>query len=275
MDEVELRALASWDRRLEDVARAESLAAETRRAAMKAAKALSSMRKEIREECPVFLDDLAYRFWSKVAVIDNDLSCWEFTGSRRPVKGEEYGMFRLSPEQKHPVSAHRVAFLLAYGRFPEVGRHTCDNPPCCRPSHVLDGTHLDNMRDKSERGRAATRDQSGEKNAQAVLTDEIVIRARRLVRDGLMTHEAAASLLHVGRANLTLAVTGRTWSHLDEVEAPSPIRRGGTSLTENDVRMIRARREKGISAKLLAEQYGLSVANIYAIVNRRSWKHVV
>ena len=277
MNETELRRLASWNRRRDDVAQAEELVSETRRVAQEAAQALAKLREEIREVCPVELDELAYRFWSKVAVIDDEDSCWEFTGSRRPVEGEEYGMFRISQQQKHPIGAHRVAFMLANGAMPEVGRHTCDNPPCCRPSHIIDGTHLDNMRDRSERGRYGgwtRKDQTGEKNAIAVLTDDLVIQARQIVKGGT-THAVAADLLGVDRANLTYAVTGRTWGHLDAIESPVPIRRGGSRLTEDDVRTIRTEKERGVSAVVLAERYKLTRENVYKITSRKSFKHVV
>lgn len=52
--------------------------------------------------------------------------------------------------------AHRVVYAQHFGkdaiRNREV-RHTCDNPPCCNPEHLLAGTHAENMQDMAERGR--------------------------------------------------------------------------------------------------------------------------
>jgi len=39
----------------------------------------------------------------------------------------------------------------------QVVRHTCDNPACCNPNHLLLGTMQDNVADMFERGRNPTR----------------------------------------------------------------------------------------------------------------------
>jgi len=79
--------------------------------------------------------------------------CWTWTGARLR-KG--YGRIRVGGRVE---SAHRIAWVLANGALiPEgmVIRHTCDVPPCCRPSHLALGTDVDNTRDMIERGRART-----------------------------------------------------------------------------------------------------------------------
>lgn len=50
--------------------------------------------------------------------------------------------------------AHRAALAEKLGR-PVVGvtRHTCDNPPCIEPSHLLEGSQADNIDDAWQKGR--------------------------------------------------------------------------------------------------------------------------
>lgn len=65
-----------------------------------------------------------------------------------------------------PTGMHRVVFFEQNGYMPEVVRHTCDNPRCINPAHLIAGTHADNSRDMVERGRSI----SGENHLDAKLT---------------------------------------------------------------------------------------------------------
>lgn len=263
MNESDLRRLAAWNKQLDDVKQAEELVAKTRQAAKEAAKELAAIRRDVRDWCPIELDDLAYRFWSKVHVINDEDSCWEFTGSRRPIEGEEYGMFRL-PEGTYPIGAHRVAFMLTNGYLPEVGRHTCDNPPCVRPSHIIDGTHQDNMRDRSERGRYSgwtRKEQRGEKNSLVVLTDQIVRDARRLYTEGLSYREIGERF-EVESAAIGFAVRGDTWTHITDPPPITERRSQGGKLTQSQIEEIKVLRAAGGSCATIAEQYGVTPSNI-------------
>jgi hypothetical protein len=78
-------------------------------------------------------------------------------GSTTPF-GYRYGWLTVAPYKSYAVGQHVAAFTLAWGPVPpgKIVRHTCDNPPCVNPLHLMIGTYGDNMRDRTERGRALT-----------------------------------------------------------------------------------------------------------------------
>lgn len=92
------------------------------------------------------------RFRSKVDDTDGPGLCHPWRGSRNQ---GGYGMFQGSVAYAgYSFLAHRVAFWLAHQREP-IGMvlHSCDNPCCCNPAHLREGTAADNMQDMISRGR--------------------------------------------------------------------------------------------------------------------------
>jgi hypothetical protein len=71
--------------------------------------------------------------------------CWEYAGAR----------FQSGYANLSSVPAHRIVWAHHNGPIPDslVIRHTCDNPPCVNPGHLLVGTVRDNIGDMVERGR--------------------------------------------------------------------------------------------------------------------------
>lgn len=87
------------------------------------------------------------RFAARAAPGDPD-RCWHWRGG---TNGDGYGVLRLG---RRVVYAHRVAYALAFGSpGRRVVRHTCDNPRCVNPAHLLAGTQGDNVADMISRGR--------------------------------------------------------------------------------------------------------------------------
>ncbi len=85
------------------------------------------------------------RFYS---FVDCDGNCWYWNGGLRG----PYGAFKL---QGKVVDAQRVSWMIEHQKeIPEgiIVRHTCDHQRCVRPSHLILGTHQDNMDDAAERG---------------------------------------------------------------------------------------------------------------------------
>lgn len=88
---------------------------------------------------------MAERFWAGVQPAgDND--CWLWI--RSTVNG--YGQTTINAKQ---LKAHRVAFRLANGHWPNQTLHKCDNSICCNPRHLVDGTHQMNTDDMLQKGR--------------------------------------------------------------------------------------------------------------------------
>ena len=94
-------------------------------------------------------------FWTQV---NKTPDCWLWTGCTKGTR-TKYGSAWFEGRSN---LAHRVAWVLTYGPIPLVVgadsrgtcvRHTCDNPLCVRPDHLVLGTHLDNMKDKVDRRR--------------------------------------------------------------------------------------------------------------------------
>lgn len=108
--------------------------------------------------------------------------------------------------RKRPTTKHRRVHYEATGEWPEVVRHTCDNPRCINPAHLLSGTYVDNMRDCTERGRQGDRRNFSTANGRFVLTDAQVQEIRqRYVRGNGM---ALAREFGVGRTQIGRIIQG-------------------------------------------------------------------
>lgn len=86
------------------------------------------------------------QFWQRTRKVND---CWEWQGRRIKSK-QPYGVFKIGTR---PFLAHRVAFFLVYGQPHNFVLHHCDNPPCCNPAHLYDGTQKQNTQDCIKRGR--------------------------------------------------------------------------------------------------------------------------
>lgn len=91
-----------------------------------------------------------YEFWSKVAITDDD-KCWLWNGA---CNWKGYG---VTWWQKKFNRAHRVSWLITNGNIPNglFVLHTCDVRNCVNPKHLFLGTHQDNMKDMTAKGRHA------------------------------------------------------------------------------------------------------------------------
>lgn len=77
---------------------------------------------------------LEQRLLSKIEKQDQPDGCWIWRCSTT-TKG--YGQIRVAGY--YMLAAHRVAYEIWVGRIPEglSLRHTCKNPRCCNPTHLV------------------------------------------------------------------------------------------------------------------------------------------
>jgi hypothetical protein len=145
------------------------------------------------------------RFWSRVAITANPDKCWEWQAFRGP-KG--YGQVYVNG--KHCRSS-RAAWYYTYGKFPELFLlHSCDNPPCCNPKHLREGTPKDNADDRNSRNRHT----HGASHALAKLTDTDVLAIRRDFNPRVVTIRALARKYGVKGGTITSILSRRTWKHI-------------------------------------------------------------
>lgn len=85
------------------------------------------------------------RFWDKVALGDG---CWEWVASKTSLG---YGHFSIGYRY---FLAHRVAYGIVNGKIPDLDmHHTCGNPGCVRPAHLMPLSRSDHSR---QSGHVAT-----------------------------------------------------------------------------------------------------------------------
>lgn len=114
---------------------------------------------------------LIARFDAKVDRSAGPDACWPWTASTRATG---YGQIN-SGNRGTPIKAHRLAFAITNGWWPDVVAHRCDNPPCCNPAHLFAADQQTNLADMRAKGRQA----SGEQLGNAISTGKQRARARR------------------------------------------------------------------------------------------------
>lgn len=117
---------------------------------------------------------LAERFWEKVEKTE---SCWLWTGG---LLKTGYGSIR---DNGKALRAHRVAYELLVAPIPDglLLRHSCDNPKCVNPAHLIPGTKTQNTQDALDRGHHVV----GEAHYRAKLTNHAVVTIRSALAAGV------------------------------------------------------------------------------------------
>lgn len=206
-------------------------------------------------------ETVAARFFAKVNLNGpipahrQDLGpCHEWTGL---MTDQGYG--HTSGFGRKNAKAHRVAFFLAEGRWPDpCALHHCDNRKCVRRSHLFEGTTQDNTADRTAKGRHRTRPLRGDDHWSRRHPERIA----RGDANGSRKHpeKVPRGALHGARLHPESVLRGE--------------KQGGAKLTDDVVREIRRRREGGELLRVLAADFGVTETLISLVAKRKAWRHI-
>lgn len=161
---------------------------------------------------PAHIEQKSALFWSKVAIGSSD-ECWEWQSTRR----NNYGYFHTRTRRdgkrvSRRDGAHRIAYFLTYHIWPGTNDvcHRCDNPPCCNPNHLFNGSRTDNMNDAYSKHRMPiTR---GSQRTSAKLNEESVCLIRDLHKQG-HTYAKLAQQFSVCEGSIQQVIHRTRWKH--------------------------------------------------------------
>lgn len=141
------------------------------------------------------------RFWAKVRVVPS--GCWEWQGANDGRQG--YGKFKVGGRSVRAIRWIFEVYFPGKLRAHHVVMHTCDNPRCVRPDHLKLGTHRQNMRDKSRKGRVVVR--------PAFLTEDTVSLIKFAASEGASPRLIAREL-EIKYTTVRAVTEGRRWKHV-------------------------------------------------------------
>jgi hypothetical protein len=152
--------------------------------------------------------DIRERFRKLVDVRQAD-ECWPWTG-RTNNKGYGFLEVKIGGGAKRKVLAHRISFEIHQGAIASDNEilHRCDNPPCCNPAHLSQGTRTDNMRDAASKLRIC-----GERASSAKFTEASVVQIRHAAENG-EGRQDLADKYSVAITTISSVVQRRTWRHV-------------------------------------------------------------
>lgn len=143
---------------------------------------------------------LEQRVASKISA-PNKKGCRDWKGAKNE---DGYGILGVDGSM---VLAHRVVYEIQYNIEPGPMHvlHSCDNPACCEYTHLFLGTHIDNMRDRQEKGRTLR----GEDAGGTKFSDDTIKNIRILIEQG-KTHSQISMLTGVSLSHISYIRNNKT-----------------------------------------------------------------
>lgn len=147
------------------------------------------------------LDLLKATLFNRSRLAEN--GCWEWVGY---FGSGGYGMMSRNGKNQR---AHRISYEAYKGTISKgmVVRHTCDNPACINPDHLILGSQRDNVADREARNRRVV---NGERIGTSKLTEKDVLE----IRASKESLDVLARRYDIDRSNVWVIRAGKSWRHL-------------------------------------------------------------
>ena len=134
--------------------------------------------------------------------------CWEWKRGR---VGKGYGAYYPNGKGSQRY-AHIVAVEKDGREVPDglVVMHTCDNPPCVNPAHLVVDTQRENLLDMQRKGRKVQVRREG--HPRAKLTEEQVVEIRKRYPTRAVSVRVMAREYGISHVQLMRVAKGRAWA---------------------------------------------------------------
>lgn len=157
-------------------------------------------------------------FWKKMAWCSHGWYCAKCCMPWKGCKsGIGYGVTRrVLKSGRSERYTHRIAWIIKNEmEIPQGSEvaHTCDNPPCCNPSHLVLMSHVENIQDSVNKGRRLPSQVRGEDIGTAKLTSEEVEHVWRLWKAGA-SQKYIAAYMNVRQPTISNILNRKTWRHI-------------------------------------------------------------
>ncbi|MDE3023027.1 MAG: helix-turn-helix domain-containing protein [Pseudomonadota bacterium] len=157
----------------------------------------------------IYSEKFLNRFWNKID-IRNKSECWIWKASKYDFG---YGQIKADAPFRHNLISHVVSLEIKLNRKLLPGMcclHVCDNPSCCNPDHLYEGSVQQNSDDKMNRGRHKNGPTEGEDNGNAVLSNQDIPVIVNLILTGHSNKEIAA-MYNVTHSTISLIRNKKKW----------------------------------------------------------------
>ncbi|TMJ00793.1 MAG: hypothetical protein E6G97_17830 [Alphaproteobacteria bacterium] len=173
-------------------------------------------------------------------------------------------------------SVHAIILRVFVGPRPPDKQccHRDGNKTNNRLENLYYGTAAENAADRATHGRTAR----GERGGNAKLVESQVVEIRERVAAG-ETHDDVAEAFGVSDSLVQLIANGRSWKHVGGprtvVGAAKGERNGTATLTETQVREIRALAATGVRQTEICRRLGVRKGAVGHVVRGSRWKHLL